>query len=101
MTSGEHNPLPLLRVRGPSMSPTLSSGDIVLVRWGAQAAEGDLVLVRWPGQLSVKRAVHPVDTGWHVLGDNQFGSTDSRTLGPAEVLGVIRWRLWPRPRRLR
>ena len=83
------------------MSPTLSSGDIVLVRWGAPVHEGEVVLVRWPGLLSVKRAVHQVDTGWHVRGDNQFGSTDSRTLGPAEVLAVIGWRVWPRPRRLR
>jgi nickel-type superoxide dismutase maturation protease len=100
----EHNPLPLLRVRGPSMSPALASGDLVLIHWGARARPGDLVLVRWPArphQLSIKRAVHRVDAHWHVEGDNRFASTDSRELGPAEVLGVVRWRLWPRPGRLR
>lgn len=91
-------------VRGPSMSPTLSDGDVLLVRFGAPAHPGDVVLVRWvarPGQLSVKRAVRPDDAGWWVLGDNPFGSTDSRTLGPAVVDAVVVARLWPRPGRPR
>ena len=86
------------------MAPTLSDGDVVLVRFGSAARPGDLVLVRWearPGQLSIKRATGQVDGGWLVSGDNQYGSTDSRTLGPAIVLGVVLARLWPRPRRLR
>lgn len=91
-------------VRGPSMSPTLSDGDVVLVRFGAAVRPGDVVLVRWaarPAQLSVKRAAHPDGDGWHVLGDNPDGSTDSRTLGPADALAVVRCRLHPRPGRLR
>ena len=73
-------------VRGPSMSPALHDGDVVLVRFAAPVRPGDVVLVRWParpGQLSVKRAVRAVDGGWWVAGDNPFGSTDSRQLGPA------------------
>ncbi len=91
-------------VRGPSMSPALHDGDVVLARFGASAQVGDVVLVRWaarPGQLSVKRAVRPVDDGWWVHGDNPFGSTDSRHLGPAQVVAVVRLRLWPRPARIR
>lgn len=91
-------------IRGPSMSPTLSDGDVVLARFGAAPAPGDVVLVRWserPGQLSVKRAEHPDGDGWWVLGDNPDGSTDSRMLGPAHVVGVVRARLYPRPGRLR
>lgn len=91
-------------VRGPSMSPVLHDGDVVLVRYGASAQVGDVVLVRWtarPGQLSVKRAVRAVDDGWWVHGDNPFGSTDSRHLGPAQVVAVVRLRLWPRPARIR
>jgi phage repressor protein C with HTH and peptisase S24 domain len=90
-------------VRGPSMSPALRDGDVVLVRFGGSARCGDAVLVRWPsrpGQLSVKRAVRPEGDGWWVLGDNPFGSTDSRELGPAEVVAVVRGRLWPRPGRV-
>ncbi len=96
-------PVRRLGVRGPSMAPALSDGDVVLVRLGARPRAGQVVLVRWaarPGQLSVKRAVRAQDTGWWVLGDNTFGSTDSAVLGPAEVLGVVRWRLWPRPGRV-
>jgi phage repressor protein C with HTH and peptisase S24 domain len=85
------------------MSPALRDGDVVLVRFGAPARPGDAVLVRWagrPGQLSVKRAVRRVDGGWWVRGDNPFGSTDSSALGPAEVVAVVRARLWPHPGRV-
>lgn len=95
-------------VRGPSMSPALADGDVVLVTFGARPRPGAVLLVRWParpGQLSVKRAVR-AEAGagpplWEVRGDNPFGSTDSRQLGPAVALGVVRCRLWPRPGRLR
>ncbi|MER7009819.1 S24/S26 family peptidase [Saccharopolyspora sp. NPDC000359] len=93
-----------LLVRGPSMVPTLRDRDVVLLRLRGRARPRDVVLVRWPQrpeQLSVKRAVRLEAGGWHVEGDNSFGSTDSRELGPAEVLGVVRWRLWPSPGRLR
>jgi phage repressor protein C with HTH and peptisase S24 domain len=91
-------------VRGPSMSPALHDGDVVIVRFGAPVRAGDVVLVRWAaraGQLSVKRAVRAVDEGWWVHGDNPFGSTDSRELGSADVVAVVRARLWPRPGRIR
>lgn len=92
-----------VRVRGPSMAPALADGDVVLARFGAPPGPGDVVLVRWaarPEQLSVKRAVRRRGGRWWVLGDNPDGSTDSRTLGPATVLGVARWRLLPRPGRI-
>jgi len=91
-------------VRGPSMSPTLRDGDTVLAAFRPGVRPGDVVLVRWssrPEQLSIKRAVRPCGTEWEVRGDNPYGSTDSRQLGPADVLAVIRFRLWPSPRRLR
>ena len=85
------------------MAPTLRDGDVLLVSFRKRPRPGAIVLVRWrdrPGQLSVKRAVEPVGEQWFVVGDNQFASTDSRDLGPAEVLGVATFRLWPRPGRL-
>jgi phage repressor protein C with HTH and peptisase S24 domain len=90
-------------VRGPSMSPTLHDGDILLVAFGAPVRPGDVVVVRWAArrtQLSVKRAMRPIGDAWDVRGDNPYGSTDSERLGPAEVLGVVRARLWPEPGRL-
>lgn len=92
-----------VRVRGPSMAPTLSDGDVVLTRARLRVVPGAVVLVRWaarPGQLSIKRAVRPDGTGWHVEGDFAAASTDSRTLGPAEVVAVVGLRVWPRPVRL-
>jgi phage repressor protein C with HTH and peptisase S24 domain len=71
------------------MAPALKDGDVVLVRRTRKARPGDVVLVRWasrPGQLSIKRVKEP---GYFVVGDNPFASTDSRELGPAEVLGVM------------
>jgi phage repressor protein C with HTH and peptisase S24 domain len=96
-------PFRRIRVRGPSMAPTLADGDVVLARRGGRPRAGDVVVVTWgtrPGQLSIKRAVRPAGDGWFVVGDNEPASTDSRELGAASVHGVIRWRMWPRPRRL-
>jgi nickel-type superoxide dismutase maturation protease len=87
-----------IRVRGPSMAPTLRDGDVVLARRGERARAGDVVVVTWagrPGQLSIKRAVRPDGDGWFVVGDNEIASTDSRELGPATVHGVVRRRIWP------
>ena len=92
-----------IRVRGPSMAPTLKDGDVVLARRTGTPRRGDVVVVTWvtrPHQLSVKRATRPHEHGWHVEGDNPHASTDSRDLGPAQVHGVVVARLWPHPRLL-
>lgn len=92
-----------IRVRGPSMAPTLRDGDVVLARNHRTPRTGDVVVVTWvtrPGQLSIKRAASRNGTGWHVEGDNAGASTDSRDLGPAQVHGVVVARLWPQPRLL-
>jgi nickel-type superoxide dismutase maturation protease len=92
-----------IRVRGPSMAPTLKDGDVVWARRRRTPRTGDVVVVTWvarPGQLSIKRVTGGDQGGWHVEGDNAGASTDSRDLGPAEVHGVVVARLWPQPRRL-
>ena len=87
------------------MAPTLRDGDVVLARQGASCRAGEVALVSWPGrpgQLSVKRLALRFDDGtWFVVGDAPVASTDSRTLGPAWADGPVRWRLWPRPGRVR
>jgi phage repressor protein C with HTH and peptisase S24 domain len=89
-----------VRVRGPSMAPALRDGDVVLAARRGRVRPGVVALVRWasrPGQLSVKRVVAADGDGWTVHGDNTLASTDSRELGPAEVLAVVPLRLWPKP----
>jgi len=92
-----------IRVRGPSMAPTLRDGDVVLARRTEAPRTGDVVVVTWvtrPHQLSIKRVTTRNGAGWHVEGDNAGASTDSRDLGPAQVHGVVVARLWPHPRLL-
>ncbi len=85
-------------VREPSMVPTLRDGDAVLVRRTSRVRPGDVVIVEFAGQdgLMVKRAVHPVDGGWWVEGDNTFVRDDSRRYGTARVVGRVLLRWWPR-----
>ena len=93
----------LARVSGPSMSPTVASGDRLLVRRVRDAdavADGDVVLARFPARpelLVVKRVQRAVPGGHWVQGDNPFVTDDSRSFGPAVVVGRVVGRLWPRP----
>ena len=93
-------------VRGRSMLPTLRDGDRLLVRYGgAPPRPGALALVRLPARpLSVKRVTARTDEGWWVERDNPSEGVDSSTVGAIperDLLAVVSWRLWPRPRRLR
>ena len=84
-----------VRVSGPSMVPTLYDGDVVVVRHTRRIRSGDIVLARFrdlPERLVVKRAVSPDGSGWHVRSDNESAGGDSRTHGPADVVGRIVWR---------
>ncbi|MGI8522422.1 MAG: S24/S26 family peptidase [Nocardioides sp.] len=110
MTGTENHPQwGLARVHGRSMTPTLTPGDRVLVRYGAPVTPGALVLARLPdGTLAIKRAREARATrsggpGWWLLSDNAVEGVDSRHRGVVadeSVLGVVRLRVWPRPRRL-
>jgi nickel-type superoxide dismutase maturation protease len=96
----------LARVAGPSMTPTVRSGDRLLVRRvasGYRVHEGAVVLARFPARpelLVVKRVRRAVPGGHWVEGDNSLVTDDSRAFGPAVVVGRVVGRLWPRPGRL-
>ncbi len=91
-------------VRGRSMQPTLYDGDRLVVHYGAVPRAGQLVVVRLPARgVAVKRATlrQPVGegTGWWVERDNPAEGVDSWQVGAipdADVLAVVRARLWPR-----
>lgn len=99
-------PWVLARVTGPSMAPTVRSGDRLLVRRvgpGTAVGDGAVVLARFPARpelLVVKRVRGAVPGGYWVLGDNALVTDDSRAFGPAVVVGLVVARLWPRPGRL-
>ncbi|WP_030438692.1 S26 family signal peptidase [Actinoplanes subtropicus] len=93
--------LPLLAVlvNGPSMVPTLRSGDALLVRRGGRVRPGDVVVARFrarPDLLVVKRAVREQDGGWWIQGDNPLVEDDSRKYGVADVIGRVLFRYFPR-----
>ncbi len=79
-------------VVGPSMEPTLTSGDrLLVVRRGAPRV-GDIVAVRdrgGAGRLLVKRVVSVVGDEIGIEGDNAPWSTDSRDFGPVDRRAVV------------
>lgn len=90
-------------VQGPSMVPTLRSGDALLVRRDVPVAPGDVVVARFrsrPELLVVKRAVRRQAGGWWLRGDNDLVTDDSRVYGVADVEGRVVCRYWPRPRKI-
>lgn len=96
------------------MLPTLTDGDLLLVRWGrrptsAELARRCLVVVELPPDpggnprpLSVKRAVRRDAGGWWVERDSAVEGVDSWQVGAlpeTAVRGVVVARFWPRPTR--
>lgn len=91
------------------MVPALRPGDRLLVDYRRRPLPGDVVAARFAdGTLVVKRVESARETrsggqGWWLLSDNPSEGVDSRHRGVVAdeaVLGVVRLRLWPRPRRV-
>jgi signal peptidase I len=88
------------------MSPTLRSGDRVLVRRVRPSdpiRPGAVVLARFPSRpdlLVVKRVRRALPGGYWIEGDNALVTDDSRVFGSAVVVGRVLGRIWPRPGRL-
>ncbi|MDQ1287027.1 MAG: hypothetical protein QG622_592 [Actinomycetota bacterium] len=90
------------------MVPTLRDGDRLLVRSVADdrrgaPGPGALVIVRLPGDRpeAVKRLLRREPDGWWVERDNPAEGVDSWLVGAVPddgLLGVVRARIWPRPR---
>lgn len=73
------------RVSGPSMVPTLTDGEFVLVDPSAVADVGELTLAVHPddeGTIVVKRLIERRPGGSIVLGSDNPEGTDSRRWGP-------------------
>lgn len=87
------------RVSGESMRPTLSPGDLLLIRYRAQPRVGRLAVVRLPGRgLGVKRVTRREPEGWWVERDNPAAGVDSWLVGAipdGDVVAVVVCRLWP------
>ena len=101
-------PWQIVHVAGPSMVPTLSDGDVVVVRHGVPIRPGDVVLARFrsqPERYVLKRAERPDGDGWLLRSDNDAAGGDSRSHGVADVLARVVLRLPGRrgrlPRRVR
>ena len=96
----------MARVTGPSMAPTVRSGDRLLVRRvrpSRVVRPGAVVLARFPSRpdlLVLKRVRRAVPGGYWVEGDNPLVTDDSRAFGTAVVVGRVVARIWPRPGRL-
>ncbi|MBO0655017.1 nickel-type superoxide dismutase maturation protease [Streptomyces triculaminicus] len=91
----------MAEVYNPSMVPTLTPGDQLVVRYGAVVRPGDVVVMRHPFRqdlLIVKRAVERRAGGWWVTGDNPLVENDSREFGPVPDEFVVA-RAWVRLRR--
>lgn len=91
------------------MRPTLRPGDRLLVSYRARVRPGQVVVARLAdGTVAVKRATEPRRTrtggpGWWLLSDDPGSGVDSRHRGAvpeSDVHGVVRARVWPRPRLL-
>ena len=94
-----------VRVAGPSMSPTLRDGDVVVVRHGRAPQPGDVVLARFrsmPERPVVKRAVRREADGWWLASDNAYAGGDSAAHGVADVEATVVLRIRRGfPRRMR
>ena len=77
-------PLRIVKINGPSMEPTLSQGDFVLIRKISQIKRlklDDLILFEQDNTLMIKRVSRIEENNFFVLGDNPDHSTDSRQFG--------------------
>jgi signal peptidase I len=101
-----------VEVAGPSMVPTLRSGDWLVATRAGRVRRGSVVVLGHPGRsLDLVKRVTAVPGDrvrgrvlgpdeYLVVGDRPEASTDGRRFGPvprAAIEGLVRVRYWPRP----
>lgn len=82
----------LVRVGGGSMSPSLETGDVVIVQHGVPASVGDIVLFRLDGDN--ERTLHRVSDvtgGGLVTRGDANPVADRRCVPRPSVIGRVRW----------
>ena len=95
--------LTTIRIVGPSMEPSVRSGEWWVVRRSRSLSPGHVVMMRHPERphlTVVKRLDHRTPEGWWVLGDNPDVSDDSRQFGsvPDDLIeGRLLFRYRPLP----
>jgi nickel-type superoxide dismutase maturation protease len=83
------------KISGNSMSPTLHSGQTILVNrlryWFTIPKVNDIVAVNDPrdGKVLIKRITKIEGKGYFVEGDNKKASTDSRVFGMIERRDIV------------
>ena len=82
--------LPVLRIYGTSMTPTLDNGQIVVSVKTGELEPGDVVAFYYNNKILIKR----------VMGDHRETSVDSRStsvgcVAQEQIVGRIFFRVWP------
>lgn len=86
----------VLRVKGDSMEPTLSEGDMVLVDTGdTEPAGGGLYVLNWAGEALVKRLDRDFDGTLMVTSDAEHRfpprRIDAAAADQVRIIGRVRW----------
>ena len=75
-------------VKGSSMQPNFNSGDRVFVSKFGKIMENDIIVLNKDNKNMIKRVKKILNNKYHVLGDNQNESTDSRHFGLIEKKNI-------------